>query len=184
MPIGVASISFTRLMPGASTQWTCFGRGLSAIAASSPGTKLSRIRVVLPEPDTPVTTVKRPLGIAVSRGLTVWTGPVERWMLPRSNSSIRGQRGRTAAGASIRRNGPIWETGFRSSDATVPWAITRPPSAPAPGPISMIQFAWVRICGSWSTNNTELPSATRSSITAVNPAMLAGCKPIEGSSST
>ena len=28
--------------------------------------------VVLPEPDTPVTTVSRPFGISTSSGLTVW----------------------------------------------------------------------------------------------------------------
>ena len=41
-----------------------------------------------------------------------------------------------------------------------------------------------RICVSWSTSRTELPSSMRSCITPVRPTMFAGCKPMEGSSST
>lgn len=37
---------------------------------------------------------------------------------------------------------------------------------------------------SWSTTTTVLPSSTRSRITPTKPSTLAGCKPIEGSSST
>ena len=72
MPIGVASMSFTCAMPSASTALTWGGSGLPAVCAASAGTRLSRISVVLPEPDTPVTTVSRPLGMSTSSGLTVW----------------------------------------------------------------------------------------------------------------
>ena len=40
--------------------------------------------MVLPEPDTPVTTVSRPLGRSTARGFTVWIAPVARWMGPLS----------------------------------------------------------------------------------------------------
>ena len=48
-------------MPGASTARTCLGSLRPAMDASSAGMRLSRISVVLPEPDTPVTTLSRPL---------------------------------------------------------------------------------------------------------------------------
>lgn len=90
MPIGVASISFTWEIPAGSTERTWEGRGVFAIAASMPGTRLSRIRVVFPEPETPVTTVRRPLGIFTLSGFTVWMAPVEREMAPCSNRSFPG----------------------------------------------------------------------------------------------
>ena len=58
--------------------------------ASRAGARLSRISVVFPEPDTPVTTVSRPLGMSTSRGFTVWIAPVERWMRPWANSAPAG----------------------------------------------------------------------------------------------
>ena len=68
--------------------------------------------------------------------------------------------------------------------ATVPSAITRPPSAPAPGPISTSQSAADSICASWSTNATEFPSATKSRITPFSPSTFDGCRPMDGSSKT
>ena len=139
--------------------------------------------VVLPEPDTPVTTVSRPLGKRTSSGLTVWMGPVERATAPFSNRASGGTGFRRTS-ARPARKGPIWDRGFCWMSATVPSAITCPPPAPAPGPISTSQSAWRRIWVSWSTSSTELPSATRSCMTPVRPTMLAGCSPMEGSSST
>ena len=184
MPMGVASMSFTRSMPSAVTWRTWGGMGLPAVRASSPGTRLSRIRVVLPEPETPVTTVSRPLGRSTSKGFTVWMASVAKRMRPSAKSSSGGSCRRVCGLALPDRKGPIREAGSSSSCRTVPWATTWPPRAPASGPISMIQSAWDRIWVSWSTSSTEFPSATRSSITAVRPVMLDGCRPMEGSSST
>ena len=160
-------------MPSASTAMTWSGSLRPAMRASRPGIRLSRIRVVLPDPDTPVTTVSRPLGMSTSRGFTVWMAPVDRWTRPYWNSSssrhlcrIRTspfQTGRARSGRRVRRhvgNRPLGQ---------YPAALR-----PRLGPISMSQWAWDKICVSWSTRSTELPSATRSSITAVRPAMLAG----------
>ena len=184
MPIGVASMSFTCPIPTACTSLTWAGRAAPLVLAASAGTRLSKINVVLPDPDTPVTTVRRPFGISTSSGLTVWIAPVERWMCPCSNSCSAGVRGRTIVSALPERYGPIWESGWQQRSSTVPWTITCPPPAPASGPISTIQSASERIWVSWSTSNTELPSATRSCITAVRPSILEGCRPMEGSSST
>ena len=121
------------------------GSGLPAVCAASAGTRLSRISVVLPEPDTPVTTVSRPLGMSTSSGLTVWMASVERWMRPSANSSAAG-RFRGAALACPPRNGPIWDAGFPARSATVPSAMTCPPPAPASGPISMSQSDSASTC--------------------------------------
>ena len=185
MPMGVASISLTRPMPGASTARTCSGSLAPRMAASSAGIRLSKISVVLPEPETPVTTVKRPLGMRTSSGLTVWSAAVASRIVPSANICSRATAGRSRSFcAPGPRKGPISERPLAASAGTVPCARMRPPSAPAPGPISTIQSASESTCVSWSTRRTELPSATRSCMTAVSPTMLAGCRPIEGSSST
>jgi hypothetical protein len=62
-PIGEASTRWTRLMPAGETERTCRGRSAPSALARRAGTRLSRPRVVLPDPDTPVTAVSRPRGI-------------------------------------------------------------------------------------------------------------------------
>ena len=59
-------------MPGASTRSTCPGSAVPASDAFSPATRLSSTSVVFPEPDTPVTQVRRPFGMRASSGCTVW----------------------------------------------------------------------------------------------------------------
>ena len=71
MPIGVESTMRTRSTPAGSIEVTCAGSGRSSVLASIAGTSDSRIIVVLPEPETPVTAVSRPRGIATSRARTV-----------------------------------------------------------------------------------------------------------------
>ena len=78
MPMGVASMSLTCAMPSALTDRMCGGSAWPLMPASSAGIRLSSTMVVLPEPDTPVTTVSRPLGIVTSSGLTVWICVVAR----------------------------------------------------------------------------------------------------------
>ena len=79
--------------------------------------------VVLPEPETPVTTVSRPLGMRTSRGLTVWIAPVDRRMVPLSNSSPFPARVRQRVSAAPERKGPIWEAGSPSMAGMSPWAM-------------------------------------------------------------
>ena len=182
--MGVASMSFTCAMPSALIARICAGRAAPWMVASSAGTRLSSTMVVLPEPDTPVTTVSRPLGMSTSSGLTVWICAVDRWIVPFANSASFSAHVRCFASALPERNGPICDAGFSSMVGMVPSAITWPPFAPASGPISMIQSASLKICVSWSTRMTEFPSATRSCMTPVSPTRLEGCRPMDGSSST
>ena len=77
MPMGAASISLTWVMPSGTIERICSGSFWPWMAAFRLGTRLSSTRVVLPEPETPVTTVSRPLGISMSSGFTVWMALVE-----------------------------------------------------------------------------------------------------------
>ena len=146
IPIGDASISFTWEIPSAETFFTCSGNVSPFSAASSPGIRLSSTIVVLPEPDTPVTTVSLPFGISTSRGFTVWIALVERWITPRSNIFSACVCSRTGKFVFCAKNGPIMEAGFLVISGIVPSAITYPPPFPASGPISTIQSASDRIC--------------------------------------
>ena len=61
----------------------------------------------LPEPDTPDTTVRRPLGISTSSGLTVWMESVERWIVPFAKSASFSVQQRSFVSAVPARKGPI-----------------------------------------------------------------------------
>ena len=183
-PIGVASMRFTRASPAASAERTWAGSAPPAMAARRPGMRLSSTSVVLPLPETPVTAVSRPRGTSTASGRTVWMAPVSRRTAPRAKTSAAAARSRTRTRRSPVRNGAIREPGSFSTLATGPCAMTRPPSAPEPGPISTSQSAWRSTRTSWSTSTTELPSARRSSTTPSSPSTLEGCSPMEGSSST
>ncbi len=91
---------------------------------------------------------------------------------------------RTCISAVFARKGPIMDFLLEIICGMLPSAITYPPPTPASGPISISQSASDNICVSWSTRRTELPSATRSCITALSPLIFDGCRPIEGSSNT
>ena len=78
MPMGAASMSFTCAMPSARISRMCGGSARPPMLASSAGIRLSSTMVVLPEPDTPVTTVSRPFGMSTSSGWTVWICDVDR----------------------------------------------------------------------------------------------------------
>ncbi len=71
-----------------------------------------------------------------------------------------------------------------SSCLGVPWAITVPPLAPAPGPSSMTQSAERMSSRSCSTTTTVLPFPASAVIVLSSPWTLAGCSPTDGSSST
>ena len=155
IPMGVASMSFTwadalRLQAADVLRQLLPADGcLQARASGSPGSAWS-----FPEPDTPVTTVSLPFGNVHLQGLHRMDGAggqVDAAL--RANSCCR----QAACGPEIlrcaRQKGA--DAGSRiccQLCALVPCAITRPPPAPASGPISMSQSAWERIWVSWSTS--------------------------------
>ena len=146
MPIGVASISLTCSIPGASIAVTWTGSVSPRMEACKAGIRLSRIRVVLPDPDTPVTAVSRPFGIFTVSGFTVWIAPVVIVIVPSANIESAFAFCRTAIDRSPERNPPIFECGSAATAAIVPCAMTVPPFLPASGPISMSQSASFKIC--------------------------------------
>ncbi|MNR01831.1 hypothetical protein D3C85_1176530 [compost metagenome] len=104
----------------------------SAVALK--GNRVLLISVDLPEPDTPVTQVSRPIGISRS---------TLRRLLPRaplSDSVSFLLRGVRLAGTSIftrpDRYLPVSESGCAMTSAGVPSATICPPCTPAPGPMS------------------------------------------------
>ena len=60
----------------------------------------------------------------------------------------------------------------------------RPPSSPAPGPVSITSSAARITVGSCSTTTTVFPACCSSRITVITRAVSAGCRPCVGSSST
>ena len=70
MPIGVASINLTCRICSLKSRYMA-GKFFPGYFSFKPGIRLSRISVVLPEPDTPVITVSLPCGISTSNGFTV-----------------------------------------------------------------------------------------------------------------
>ena len=65
--------------------------------AARPGIRLSRMSVVLPEPETPVTTESLPFGKRTVRGFTVWIAPVSMRIWPRKKSCSGATRGRSTS---------------------------------------------------------------------------------------
>ena len=98
----------------------------------SPRYKISYIRVDLPLPDTPVTSVSTPVGIATSIFLRLFSLHPFSWIhlldsLLTAGVSIVNCRDRYC---------PVKDSGFASISSGVPFATIRPPCNPAPGPIS------------------------------------------------
>ena len=154
MPIGVASISLTCLMPSASIDRMWGGTILAPQSASSAGTRLSRISVVLPDPDTPVITVSAVFGMRTESGKTVWILSVSIRISPFANAFIADAftaapftpAPHSAGLCFPERYLPMTESALPSISSTVPSAMTVPPFAPASGPSSMSQSASFRIC--------------------------------------
>ena len=120
VPMGAASMRHTRRMPSASTAFTWSGSVPPDTAAVSAGTRLSRMTVVLPEPDTPVTAVSRPFGTASSSAWTVWSGPVRSRIVPYSKSASSGTGSRTHTASRPDRKGPMRDCGAVSAPAAGP----------------------------------------------------------------
>ena len=92
------------------------------------------VSVDLPEPETPVMQVNRPMGISAVRSLRLL--PVA----PTMRSALPFFGGRRVAGTSMKRvpdrNWPVSEAGLAMTSAGVPLAMTWPPWMPAAGPMS------------------------------------------------
>ena len=134
-----------------------------------------------PEPETPVTVVSTPMGILTETSRRLWSVAPSIRIIPFA------ARGRAPARPSVRRpdkNAPVIDAGSCAIAAGVPCAITRPPSTPAPGPMSITPSAARTTSRSCSTTSTVEPvSRSRSSVSTSLP-VSRGWRPIDGSSST
>ena len=141
--------------------------------------KISLIKVDLPLPLTPVTTVNTPKGIATSIFFKLL--PVA----PRI-SSRRPSGSRRCLGTGIYflplRYWPVIEAGTPAISAAVPWATTSPPCSPAPGPMSRISSAAYMVSSSCSTTSRLLPKSRRCLKVSSSLALSRWCRPMLGSS--
>ena len=136
--------------------------------------------VLLPEPDTPVTTVMRPTGICTFTRFK---------LLPRApliSSTSCGSNGRRSEGSGISRRPdrycPVNDAGFAQICFGVPCATTWPPCTPAPGPRSTTWSAARIASRSCSTTSTVLPRLRRLISVSSSRWLSRWCSPIDGSS--
>ncbi len=135
----------------------------------------SATSVLFPDPATPVTTVSTPVGNS-----TVTSRRLCR-PAPLTHSPPVAVRTSSLSVVRRRRHRPV-RVADPASSTGVPSNTTRPPSVPAPGPMSTTWSASAMTSGSCSTTSTVLPlSRSRSSRSPRRPTSL-GCRPTLGSS--
>ena len=91
-------------------------------------------RELLPDPETPVTTVMIPSGISTSISLRLLTRAPRTLIHPEGFLRSEG----TGMNLVPLRYWPVIESGLAMISSAVPCATTRPPWEPAPGPMSTI----------------------------------------------
>ncbi len=167
------------------SMWRCFpGMDLAPLSLrAAAAARTSLTSVLLPEPDTPVTTVSRPTGKRAS---------TSRRLLARASRTVRKVPSLFLVFASLvtrifrARYGPVRETegGAAMRAAGGPWKRSCPPSVPAWGPSSMISSAMRMVSSSCSTTRTVLPRSRSSRRVSRSFWLSCGCKPMLGSSRT
>src|SRR5260221_10194262 len=125
------------------------GLGL-LIAAPTAGSRHSRMSVLLPEPLTPVTTTKRPMGnltvmcfrlfaeasLRTRQAVDDECGETREVEAERPFKSTGRRTPRAGNDFLARKHRPVMDSGWRSNSFKVPPATTSPPCTPAPGPRS------------------------------------------------
>ena len=182
LPIGLWSMSITLSMfsrPKIASCSPAFA-WVRLIIDEAPLLSISLIRLLLPDPETPVTHTSSPRGISTSMFLRLFArAPLIEINLP--FPSLR------CSGSSIffapDRYCPVIEFGFALISSAVPWATTIPPWIPAPGPISTIWSAAYIVSSSCSTTIKVLPISVRCLSVAKSLSLSLWWSPMLGSSS-
>ena len=142
------------------------------------------ISVLLPLPDTPVTQVKVPSGmLAVTFCRLFSLAPLTVSQRP----PLAGGSRRTLGIGTWRKPERYWPVRLallRITSSGVPSAMTLPPWAPAPGPMSTRWSAARIASSSCSTTSTVLPRSRRRVSVFSSRSLSRWCRPIDGSSST
>ena len=142
---------------------------------------MSFTSVLLPEPDTPQTTVNSPTGNLVSTLLRLFS----RAFLTSSHRPSGESLGDgLPTFARPDRYMPVRDVWDLAHSSAVPLKTSLPPFSPASGPSSTIQSAALRAASSCSTSSTVLPPSRRLRRAPMSMSSSAGCSPIVGSSST
>ena len=134
---------------------------------------------LLPLPLTPVTQMNMPSGKVTSMFFRLFS------RAPRTVRNLPFPS-RRCAGSSMRflplRYWPVRLLGSAITCSGVPADTTCPPSAPAPGPMSMSQSAARMVSSSCSTTIRVLPRSRRRHSVASSLSLSRWCRPMEGSS--
>ena len=139
------------------------------------------IKVLLPEPETPVTHTKIPKGISQSIFLRLFSSAPKIFIVfPLLFLLFEGD----LICFVPERYCPVKDFLDLMIWFKVPLAITSPPNSPAPGPMSIMWSADLMIASSCSTINTVFPTSLKFFNVVINLSSSAGCNPIEGSSQT
>ena len=155
--------------------------GRSGLRLSRPAIALRMIsftKVLLPDPETPVTQVSTPTGMAASMFLRLFSRAPSTVSHPCGSRRVDGY----GIARAPDRYAPVTDSGSASTSAAVPAATTRPPCSPAPGPMSMRKSDERIISSSCSTTSTVLPMSRRRSSVVMSLRLSRWCRPIDGSS--
>ncbi len=135
------------------------GASLSISLALMRGAITWVMRVLLPEPETPVMAISAPRGMVRSRPcMLLQSIPL---ISSQSLASLALPFGRMIRPLPSLSIFPVREASFLTMSSTCPWATTSPPKRPPPGPRSMIQSAERRVSSSCSTTMRVLPAFFR-----------------------
>ena len=136
---------------------------------------VSMSKVLFPEPETPQIPTKTFNGIIMSSPFKLFS------RAPRMIIHFSGFLLGLACTVYLCNHFPVTVLLFFMS-SNVPSAVTCPPLAPAPGPMSIMWSAAAIMTGSCSTTMTVFPSSRSSFKTCTNASTSDGCNPREGSS--
>ena len=141
--------------------------------------KISLIRVDLPLPLTPVTTVNTPKGISTSIFFKLLArAPLMEMNLPSFWRRFFG----TGMNFVPLKYWPVTEAATSLISSAVPWATTLPPCSPAPGPISTISSAAYMVSSSCSTTIRVFPKSRKCFKVSRSLLLSRWWRPMEGSS--
>ncbi len=119
---------------------------------------ISLTKVLLPEPDTPVTQVNKPKGMRTSKFFRLFS------RAPNTSSHLPFVRRRfsgTAICLAPHRYCPVIDSLLALISSIVPSATTLPPCTPAPGPISIMWSAAIIVSSSCSTTIRVFPRSRK-----------------------
>ncbi len=150
--------------------WQPLGKPFVRLATSTSST-----RVLFPDPETPVITVRRCKGMGTSMFCRL------RRLAPCTIRNLSGAEQRASSGSRRLRRlkySPVAVAAFQSSSG-VPWKTTSPPCQPAPGPRST---AWSALTAARRSCSTKTTGPGRSPKAGSRRCTSAGCSPMVGSS--